>query len=390
MQRVYGRFIISTCNAYNLLHNYPQFLLYSTSSSSSSTDDFANYLINSLGFSNTKAINTSTKHSKYKKVNDFNFSANAISVVNLFKNHGFADTDIEKIASVCPRLLTVNAEKIIRPKLGFLQNQGISGLDLIRVISLNPSILQYRVESRILPVLQILRDILGCDAHVVTIMKRLRRGNFVGVICYLSQNVELLRTYGTSIECIRKHLVQSPSAFVREPDVFKDIVIRVEKKFGIVPGSTMFLYGVQLLSGYSEATIESKCRVFKSFGWTQSDIDNIMRNLSCFSLSDESIRKKLDFLMNELGLDPAHLTSCTGLLTCSLEKRLVPRHNVLLVLKAKGLLKKNPTFYSAVSVSESRFVNTFVLPFKEVHQVYAEHTGCNVMTLIQQRADELQ
>ncbi|KAK9755424.1 hypothetical protein RND81_01G023800 [Saponaria officinalis] len=354
MQRVCGRFIISTSNAYNLLHNYPQILLYSTSSSSSSTDDFANYLINSLGFSNTKAINTSIKLSKYKKVNDFNFSANAISVVNLFKNHGF------------------------------------SGLDLIRVISSNPRILVHRVESRILPALQILRDILGCDARVVTFMKRLNHRNFHGVIYYLSRNVELLKTYGTSIECIRKHLVRSPSSFVREPDVFKDIVIRVEKKFGIVPGSTMFLYGVHLLSGYSEATIESKCRVFKSFGWTQSDIDIVMRNVSCFSTSDESIRKKLDFLMNELGFDPAYLTSRSGLLTCSLEKRLVPRHNVLLVLKAKGLLKKNPAFYSAVCISESRFVNTFVLPFKEVHQVYAEHTGCNMMTLIQKRADELQ
>ncbi|KAK9725092.1 hypothetical protein RND81_05G122100 [Saponaria officinalis] len=354
MQRVYGRFIISNYdNAYNLLHNYSQFVLYSNSSS---TDDFANYLVNSLGFSDKKAINTSTKLSKYKKVNDFSFSANAISVVNLFKNHGFADTHIEKIVCVYPRLLTFRADKTIRPKLGFLQNQGISGLDLIRVISTNPMILGCGVQSRILPVIQILKDILGCDAHVVSVMKRLHHRNFPGVIYNLWLNVELLKTYGISIESIRKHLVQQPSAFLRNQDVIKDIVIRVEKKLGIVPGSDKFLHGFQLLSGFSEATIDSK----------------------------------LDFLMNELGYDPAHLMSCSGLLTCSLEKRLVPRHNVLLILKAKGLLKKNPAFYRAVCMSESRFVSTFVLPFKEVHQVYADHTGCNVMTLIQKRTDELQ
>ena len=74
--------------------------------------------------------------------------------------------------------------------------------------------------------------------------------------------------------------------------------------------------------------------------------------------------------MKELGYKPEYLTRKL-LLTCSLEKRTVPRHKVLVVLNEKGLVTY--PLDKAICLKELEFVKKFVLPFKEVHEVYCKH-----------------
>lgn len=102
------------------------------------------------------------------------------------------------------------------------------------------------------------------------------------------------------------------------------------------------------------------------------------RGPNCFRLSEEKIKKSLNYLMKELGYEPKFVISNVFLLTCSLESRLVPRYRILMVLKEKGLVRQNYAFPSAVKLSESQFLNKFVLPFEEVHQFYAKQTGVPV------------
>ncbi|KAH9605919.1 hypothetical protein KSS87_021731, partial [Heliosperma pusillum] len=108
----------------------------------------------------------------------------------------------------------------------------------------------------------------------------------------------------------------------------------------------MFMYGIQLLGSLSEESIKSRRQLFKSFGWTDFHISELVRrNPSAFLPSEETNRKKMDFLMNELGYNPDYLAAHSALFTYSLNNRLMPRHRVLRVLKEKGLLGCN--FYSA-------------------------------------------
>ncbi|KAL9236132.1 hypothetical protein vseg_010836 [Gypsophila vaccaria] len=315
--------------------------LFSTSSSSSSKFCFADHLVASLGFPHQQALSISTRLSKEKKVDASNFGVTVNSVVNLFKFHGFDDTHIRKIVNIYPRILSCNVHKTLNPRLWFLQELGFSESDIIRVVSTNHRILTMGVESFILPRIQILRQVMGGsnsnDGRVIKIVSNLTTLGFHAIPKFLQPNVALLSSYGIPIEVIRKHIVQRPGCYVRHPDILKDVMTRVENKLGISRYSPGFLYGIQLLSKFSEETLESKCRLFKSFGWTQSEFDTfVVKNVSCFSFSEACIKKKLDFLMNKLQYKPDQLTSCVNLLTCSLEKRVVPRHKVLLILKEKG------------------------------------------------------
>ena len=54
-----------------------------------------------------------------------------------------------------------------------------------------------------------------------------------------------------------------------------------------------------------------------------------------------------------------------ALFTYSIERRLMPRHYVLKVLKEKGLVKKDLDFFAAVYLVEEIFVKRFIEPYKD-------------------------
>ncbi|XP_074311912.1 uncharacterized protein LOC141647571 [Silene latifolia] len=230
------------------------------------------------------------------------------------------------------------------------------------------------------PVIQDLRDILGGNENLIKLFKKC---NFLSnsVMENLVSNVALLNNeYGVDINVLRKGLAQRPAAFMRTSGFFRNVLIRVEEELGIPRNSGMFLYGIYLLASSSKKSIESKCQTLRSFGWTEYDVSELMRrNPNCILTSIQTMRRKLGFLMTELGYKPDYLATHSALFTYSLEKRIVPRRRVLLVLKKKGLLDYN--FYSAITKTETQFLKTLIEPFEEdvpgLLQLYQKSKGCS-------------
>lgn len=81
----------------------------------------------------------------------------------------------------------------------------------------------------------------------------------------------------------------------------------------------------------------------------------------------------------------------SSLISYSLEKRIVPRHRMLLFLKEKGLLTKDHDFFNVVCMTEPKFFEKFVEPYQDVlpdmHQVYLSSRG--LVSPHQGRADSL-
>ncbi|RAL47001.1 hypothetical protein DM860_017042 [Cuscuta australis] len=66
--------------------------------------------------------------------------------------------------------------------------------------------------------------------------------------------------------------------------------------------------------------MDKKVATFRSFGWSDSEIVTTFHTQPCyFTLSEANIRNKLDYYMNKLAWEPAHM-STRPLLTYSLEK----------------------------------------------------------------------
>ncbi|KAK9734267.1 hypothetical protein RND81_04G127400 [Saponaria officinalis] len=344
---------------------------------------FASYLVQNLGFSHPQSLATSSKLAHYrrcdgsKKLNFSYFASNANFVIDLLKDYGFNQDQIKILITYDPRILYASVEKTLKPKLKFFKDEGFSESDLIQILCENPSILNNGLNSCIVPTIHALKEIMICDDDVILLLKKSSRWTvFSSVSKYLVKNVALLQNYGIPIQNIRKRLVMSPNPFLNNSKSFEDIAIRVEQKLGIPRQSGSFMYGIHLLSANSEKNIESKMEVMESFGWKKSDILTLCRRCPlCLSFSEALIKRKLEFLVNELGLKPAYIASNGSLWTCSLEKRVMPRHKILSVLKEKGLIKAKASLDKAVRLSESRFLNKFVLPFEEVHKLYTQLTG---------------
>ncbi|KAJ8427665.1 hypothetical protein Cgig2_012078 [Carnegiea gigantea] len=379
-------------------HGFQQLLLYSTlfSSSTGGTHALVAYFVDSLGFSTQQALSCSSKLTGNRlcrgrvarEANGLGYIPKDDSIISFFKQSGFHQSHIQRIVFYNPRILRCKIDKTLKPKIEFLRQLGLSGPGLVQFVTENPEVFHRSLNSCILPATQALRKVLGIDGNSIALFKRLNGTVMSGLAKNLVPNVTLLRNYGIPLDSIRKRIILQPSPFIGNPKSFEDLLIKVEEKWGIPRDSPMFLYGVHLVGSLSNEIMESKCQVFKNFGWTESDIRKIVRrNPNCLTCSEARIKKSLEFLMNELGYKPAVIAWRPSLLIASLEKRIIPRHRVLLVLKEKPLIKRDYPLYNAVNLSEASFVKRFVLPFKEVHDVYEECTGHSVQLLTQGKAD---
>lgn len=80
-------------------------------------------------------------------------------------------------------------------------------------------------------------------------------------------------------------------------------------------------------------------------------------------LSEEKIQRVMHFLTKEVCLDTPYIARRPALFIYSFERRLLPRHRLLKVLKEKGLVKVEIDYYNSAAIAETIFVQKFVLPY---------------------------
>ncbi|KAF6164826.1 hypothetical protein GIB67_030698 [Kingdonia uniflora] len=70
--------------------------------------------------------------------------------------------------------------------------------------------------------------------------------------------------------------------------------------------------------------------IFRSYGFSENEIISIFRNYPKFmNTSEKKLKSGLYFFINKLDLEPSYLVKYASLLTCSMEKRIIPRWTVL-------------------------------------------------------------
>lgn len=78
----------------------------------------------------------------------------------------------------------------------------------------------------------------------------------------------------------------------------------------------------------------------------------------------ENFRSKMDVFVNKMGLQPADVARIPSILKYSLEKRIIPR-SVIKVLLSKGLMKEKPARSYVLIESDEAFLNRFVKRHQE-------------------------
>ncbi|XP_074282448.1 transcription termination factor MTERF8, chloroplastic-like [Silene latifolia] len=306
-------------------------------------NSMVNYLVNSLGFSEEEALVTSSKVST-----TFKSTENPNSVIDFFKISGFSQSQIKHLVSRGPKVLFCNVDKTLKPKIQVLQDLGFSKSDLPHVISFNPDICWRSLNDQIIPTLENLKSVFGDDNEVL--INSVKKSPWLlekGVVDVVS----LLRNYGLSDDQIKLFALRKIRYLSIGTKSLEPTLIRVEN-LGIPRGSGMFFHGICAFCSISEASLDARERIYKSYGFNDEDVLTLARkNPYALMLSESKLRNGLDFFMKEAGYRPSEIASRPNVLTFSLEKRVIPRYRVWKGLKERGIQKVTNNKLKNINVS---------------------------------------
>ncbi|CAN6333140.1 unnamed protein product [Urochloa humidicola] len=297
----------------------------------------------------------------------------ADSVRALFRSHGFTDADITEMVRRASQILTLDPNRILRPKLDLFASLGVRP----RKLATMPTLLTRSLDKHLVPCIQFLRGIIGTDGDVCRAISRNPRGLANTVTDKMMRPaVDTLRRLGLPEESISKLLTIDLGLFRIPPDrmsqVFEDL-----KSLGLGVTDTGFVYGIRALCGVRRETWLRRLAPYQSFGVSEGELRRAFKRQPTMLLfTDESIKKKLRFLLDELKLELSEVIGQPVVISYSLEKCIKPRCAVLSVLMREGKIEPNINLLSALLGSAKNFSRKYVLRYAhEVPDVVKAYEG---------------
>ncbi|XP_019197877.1 PREDICTED: transcription termination factor MTERF2, chloroplastic-like isoform X3 [Ipomoea nil] len=331
------------------------------------------YFTHTLNFSRDEAISAVAKLSPYKS------QANAAIVVDYLKRIGMEQTHINAAVSKFPKLLLYHPDKNLHPKIQCLEEFGVSGRDLVDFVARHPFFLARGLETHLRPTLHLIRQAAGSNQNAAKALKRFGRLLSYSSCKTIENNILLLqREAGLSDDQIQRFIVERPCYLTSKPTWIRNILTRVEMEFGISRSSPVFYGGLLVAAALNKSTVDKKLEIFRSYGWSNSEISTMLQKLpQPLTLSEARLKKVLNFLMKELGYESHYLAFRPVLLKYSLEKKIIPRSQVLKILEENEL--RACSLFTAIVMSESKFFGEYVLPYKnklpDMYQKYTTSTA---------------
>ncbi|XP_065863043.1 transcription termination factor MTERF5, chloroplastic-like isoform X2 [Euphorbia lathyris] len=331
-------------------------------SSTSSNPALYHYLIETLKFSETQALNVSNRFSHVKSIET------PESVLQFFQNLGFSSSHIQTAVRLTPQILFARIDRCLNPKIKVFQDLGLVGYDLGKFISKNPLVLTASLKTRLVPRIEMLKKILLDDKNNEGLIKAINRCYWILCRCpdsRLLSNIALLESCGIVGSQLAMLLRRQPRLFVTEESKVRDLISQTSN-IGFSVNSRMFVYGLCTVIGISDETFERKFGVLKSFGFSQDECTKMfIKAPNLLRCSEKKLKLGTNFFMNTVKIEKEVLVRNPQSLLLSIEERVIPRYKVLEIIKSRRLLKKEPLFLNVCHHTEDEFVRKFILRFPD-------------------------
>ena len=171
----------------------------------------------------------------------------------------------------------------------------------------------------------------------------------------------------------------SSRVLTMKPELLREAAERVEE-LGIKRNSPTFRHAFCLVPFVSQEHVAKKIGLLKKLGFSQHQALEIVRKAPLvLGSTEDRIRRVVDFLMKDAGLEAHYIAQRPVLIMYSLERRLLPRHRLLSALRAKGFCNLELNSYT-VAMVEKTFVQKFVTPYKDnvpgLAEAYTSRHSC--------------
>ncbi|XP_058187004.1 transcription termination factor MTEF1, chloroplastic-like [Rhododendron vialii] len=339
--------------------------LSSLSHSCTSNPSLCNFLIETLAFSEPRAVSISNRFPPTKTLQK------PLAVIQLLRQFGLSDIQIQSSVRVAPQILFSDVEKTLKPMLLFFQDLGLTGPELGKFISKHSKILHDSLEKKWIPYIDMIKKTLVNDKNNQDLIKVLQKYRWVvsKPELKLKRSIAFLESCGIVGSQLSMLLRSKPGLFFQQEPALRDLILRV-LDMGFSVNSRMLVHAVHAVSGISGETFSRKFEMFRSFGFSMDEcMDMFRRAPRILTTSEDNLKFKIDFFLNDIKLDRCALVSGPNCLTYSMEKRVIPRYRVLQVIKSKRLLQKGPRFLSVLCLSEEEFLRKFISSFRDDGEV---------------------
>ncbi|XP_074562138.1 transcription termination factor MTERF8, chloroplastic-like [Curcuma longa] len=323
------------------------------------------YLVDTCGFSADDASKIS------KSLPRFRSTEKPDAVLGFFRSRGLDGANLKKLISWKPGLLGWDVETSLAPKFKFLRDMGFSESDAVNVVMLHPIILSLNVQNTLLPRLKVWESLFGSREILLKNLRRCNRFMSNSIENVVRPNLNFLRDEcGIPEERVSLVVKRHPSFIVQNPDALRALVDRTDR-LGVPRGSGMLLWILSVLHEVSREKFEAQVKLMNNFGWSNSDFITAIKKFPNFlglstDLSIELLQRKMEFLVNDVGISPSDIACRPVPLVLSLEKRLIPRFRVMEILKSEGLWKSTNKLLIIFSTSGPKFLQKYVLPYQDI------------------------
>ncbi|KAM0882891.1 hypothetical protein ACQ4PT_031995 [Festuca glaucescens] len=238
------------------------------------------------------------------------------------------------------------------PRVDGFAGLGLSSPDIARLISLVGS--HFRLRS-IVSNLQFHLSLFGSSGNLLRMLER--NSYLVGTdLEKVKPNVALLRQCGLGTCDISKVCIHAPRMLTAKLEHAREMVACAEG-LGVPRGSGMFRQALQAVAFLSEEKIADKVYLKKTFRWSNAEVSFAMTKAPMLlRRSKDMLRRRSEFLISVVGLEPAYIAHRPVMLYYSMEGRLRPRYYVLKFLKEYGFLDCDGSFYSAITMADNVFL----------------------------------
>uniref|UniRef100_A0A0E0K5A3 Uncharacterized protein n=1 Tax=Oryza punctata TaxID=4537 RepID=A0A0E0K5A3_ORYPU len=280
-----------------------------------------------------------------------------------------ADIGLSKAAAATavaqhPRILCSKVDKTLTPRIAQLREIGLSPPQISRLIAVVPTI--FGNPNRVRRI-EFYLSLLGSYDKLHTCLRNSSYLLGYDIETVVKPNLAFLRECGLTTPDLDKVFVQVPQLFCRSRNQLQAVVRRVEEKLGVRQGTPNFRHALFVACSLRQETIIAKVEVLKLLGWRSDQVAQVITKMpSVLHGSEERLRRAMSFLTKVAGMDVETIAKHPAMLRYSIEKRLVPRLNVLKVLREERLPgRRSYNLHSVATMSEARFAEKFVHPYKE-------------------------
>jgi len=281
-------------------------------------------------------------------------------VTDFFINKcGLTQEEIAKAFKHCNMYLRAKSSQNLEEVLELLNGCGLTTPAQIRKVVLsNPGFFFRRAERNIQSKLSILRTfvkeeyigkLVSGNARIINLSEQKLKSAFLH-----------LQRLGIEGETLSRSVATQPRLLLTAEEKVTESFKQAED-LGIKKGSTVFAYALLAILGSGKEKLDGKRLCLSSLGFSENQISDFLRRRPMvLCLSEEKMKRNVDFLVNSVGLQLDDFVHYTFLFGASLEKKIIPRYKVAEALKSMQVLKTEMYLPPLFQLPEKRFLEKYV------------------------------